>query len=197
LALGAGIVAAGTPARGLIARDVGEALDVVPHQVDPDTFPPIDVDQEVLDFDHTLAGPEAQQILLTLAENLELENEALLRADGSILANVDHGDRLTEMQGRLDDSVTSGRTVITHYRFEAVRVVLIVPFGVQTGVSLGFESRGTQTQETYDASGALQDRKTSPFALTFAVRRATGARWLNVAVLATGEVRHTSTTGLE
>jgi hypothetical protein len=187
LAFGAGIVAAGTPARGLIAPDVAEALDDVPRQVDPDTFPPISVDQDVLDFDHTLAGPEAQQILLTLAENLELENQALLRADGTILASVDHGDRLTEMQRRLDDSVTSGQTVITHYQFDAVRVVLIVPFGVQTGVSLGFESRGTQTLETYDSGGALQVRQTSQFSLTFAVRRATGARWLNVAVLPTGE----------
>jgi hypothetical protein len=65
-------------------------------------------------------------------------------------------------------------------------VVLIVPFGVQTGVSLGFESQGTLTEETYDANGALQGRRTSPFDLTFAVRRATGGRWLNVAVLPPG-----------
>jgi hypothetical protein len=187
LALGAGIVAAGTPARGLIALDVGEAVDEMPRPVDPDTFPPISVDQEVLDFDHSLAGPEAQQILLTLAENLELENQALLRRDGSILAGVDHGDRLAEMQRRLEDSATSGQTVIIHYQFDAVRVVLIVPFGVQTGVSLGYASRGTQTEETYDESGALQDRETSEYSLTFALRRATGARWLNVAVLPTGE----------
>jgi hypothetical protein len=187
LALGAGIVAAGTPARGLVAPDLAEALDGVPRQVDPNTFPPISVDQEVLDFDHTLAGPEAQQILLTLAENLELENQALLRADGSILLAVDHGDRLAEMQRQLDSRETTGQTVITHYQFDAVRVVLIVPFGVQTGVSLGFESRGTQVQETYDASGALRDRQASPFSLTFAVRRATGARWLNVAVLPPGD----------
>jgi hypothetical protein len=141
------------------------------------------VDQDVLDFDHTIAGPGAQQILLTLAENLELENEALMRADENILVAVDHGDRLVEMQGRLNDAMASGQTVITHYQFDTVRVILIVPFGVQTGVSLGFESRGTQTEETYDSAGALQDRHTSPFALTFAVRRATGARWLNVAVL--------------
>ena len=52
-----------------------------------------------------------------------------------------------------------------------------------TGVSLGFESRGTVTEDTYDAAGAVQSRETSPFALTFAMRRATGDRWLNVAVL--------------
>jgi hypothetical protein len=39
------------------------------------------------------------------------------------------------------------------------------------------------TVETYDAVGALQARMSSAFDLTFAMRRATGARWLNVAVL--------------
>jgi hypothetical protein len=183
LVVGAGIVAAGTPARGLIVPDVVEALGGVPRNVDPDTFPPITVDQGVLDFDHTISGPRAQELLLTLAQNLEFENQALVRADRSILVAVDHGDRLKEMQGRLDEAVTSGQTVVTHYRFDAVHVILIVPFGAQTGVSLGFESRGTATEETYDASGALQARRTSRFALTFAVRQATGARWLNVAVL--------------
>jgi Na+-translocating ferredoxin:NAD+ oxidoreductase RnfD subunit len=183
LVVGAGIVAAGTPARGLVVPNLAEVLNGAPRPADPDTFPPMTVDQGVLDFDHTIVGPRAQEILLTLAQNLELENQALLRGDAGILTAVDHGDRLKEMQARLTDAVASGETVVTHYQFEAVRVVLIVPFGVQTGASLGFESRGTQVQETYDASGALLDRQTSRFALTFAVRRATGARWLNVAVL--------------
>jgi hypothetical protein len=41
------------------------------------------------------------------------------------------------------------------------------------------------TDETYDASGHLQTRTSAPFAKTFAIRRATGGRWLNVAVLPT------------
>jgi hypothetical protein len=77
--------------------------------------------------------------------------------------------------------------VIQHYRFDAVRLVLIVPFGEQTGVSLGFESRGTVMEEIYGADGALLDRTTAPFELTFAVRRATGSRWLNVGVLPSGD----------
>lgn len=186
LVVGVGIAAAGTPAHGLVVPDTSEMLTGVPHDVDPATFPTITVAQGVLDFDHTIAGPGAQAILLTLAQNLELENQALLRADGGILRAVDHGDRLKEMEGRLQEGITSGRTVIAHYRFDAVHVTLIVPFGAQTGVSLGFESRGTVTEETYDAAGTLQARRTSPFALTFAVRRATGGRWLNVAVLPPG-----------
>ena len=37
------------------------------------------------------------------------------------------------------------------------------------------------TEETYDAGGALlSTRATAPFEQTFAMRRATGDRWLNV-----------------
>jgi hypothetical protein len=37
--------------------------------------------------------------------------------------------------------------------------------------------------ETRDADGGLIERESSPFDLTFAMRRATGDRWMNVAVL--------------
>jgi Na+-translocating ferredoxin:NAD+ oxidoreductase RnfD subunit len=179
--LGAGIVVAGTPARGLVVADTTESLAGVPRAVDPATFPTIDVDVEA--WEGMNSAPIAQGILVTLAENLELENQALLRRDPGILAAVDHGDRLTEMEGRLREATTSGRTVASHYQFDSVRVVVIAPFGVQTGGSIGFESRGTVTRETYDASGALLERTTSPFARTFAVRRALGDRWLTVAEL--------------
>ena len=183
LVLGVGIVAAGTPARGLVVPDTAEILDNVPHQVDPATFPTITVD--VTAWDDSTSAPIAQGILVTLAENLELENQALLRGDESILTAVDHGDRLKEMQARLREAAAAGRTVIRHYRFESVHVIVIKPFGVQTGGSIGFESRGTVTEETYDASGALVDRHTSPFAQTFAMRRPTGDRWMVVGALPT------------
>jgi hypothetical protein len=67
-----------------------------------------------------------------------------------------------------------------------VNVTLIVPFGVQTGLSLGFDSKGTVTHETHDSAGKLVSTQSSQFASTFAIRRATGARWLNVAVLPPG-----------
>ena len=186
LVVGVGIVAAGTPARGTVVPDTAGLLERVPHQVDPSTFPAISVDQDVADWDHEIAGAGMQQVVLTLAENLELENQALLRKDPSILPAVDHGDRLTEMQRRLDDAVASGTTVIARYQFDALDASLLEPFGKQSGLSLGLAGRGTMTQETYDAAGTLQKVETSPFELTFAVRRATGARWLNVAVLPPG-----------
>jgi hypothetical protein len=136
----------------------------------------------VVDFDHELAASGMNAVALTLAQNLELENQALLRRDASLLPAIDHGDRLVEMQARLSQAA-GGTTVIAHYRFDALDVSLLVPFGVQTGLSLGLHGTGTVIEERYDASGTLQSREASPFALTFAMRRATGARWLIVAVL--------------
>ena len=183
LAVGVGIVAAGQPARGVIVPDLAEVLNRLPTAIDPSTLPAITVSQDVVDFDHRLAGSEMQGVVVTLAQNLELENQALLRRDATILPTVDHGDRLIEMQGRLQDAITTGIAVVTHYQFDAIDVSLLVPFGRQDGLSLGMAGRGTMTRETYDAAGKLQARQSSPFTLTFALRRATGARWLDVAVL--------------
>ena len=65
-------------------------------------------------------------------------------------------------------------TEIERYQIDDVTVTLLVPFGKQEGLSLGLESRGTVTEETYDAAGDLEVRTTSPFAQTFAVRQVTG-----------------------
>jgi Na+-translocating ferredoxin:NAD+ oxidoreductase RnfD subunit len=183
--VGVGVVFAGTPARGLVVADSSEALNQVPHQINPATLPPITVGQSVWDWDHEIAG-SAPDLLVTLAQNLEVENRALLRSDAGLLAAVDHGDRLKEMQARLQRDAATGTTVIDLYAFDSVHVTLLVPFGVQTGLSLGFDSRGTVTEETYDSTGRLVSRQSTPFANTFAIRRATGARWLNVAVLPPG-----------
>ena len=183
LVVGVGIVAAGTPARGVVAPDVSEVLTRVPYQVDTSTLPAVTVSADVARLDDRLRGQGAEQLLVTLGENLALENQALLRRDANILAAVDHGDRLKEMQARLQDAVARGTTTIDLYAFESVTMSVLAPFGVQTGLSLGADSRGTVTRETYDASGALISRTTEPFASKFVIRRATGGRWLNVAVL--------------
>jgi hypothetical protein len=150
--------------------------------VDPSTLPPITVGEDVVGFDHDLAGPGIQAVVLTLAENLELENEALRRHDSSILSAIDHGDRLDEMKARVA-AAGDEPLVLTHYLFDAIDVSLLVPFGQQTGLSLGLASTGTKVEETYDASGQLTNRTESPFEKTFALRRATGDRWLIVAEL--------------
>jgi Na+-translocating ferredoxin:NAD+ oxidoreductase RnfD subunit len=184
--VGAAVVAAGSPARGTPVLGGDEVLGRVPHAVDPATFPRISVEQDVSDWNHEIAGPVARQLVLNLAENLELENQALLRADATILTAVDHGDRLDEMRDRLEEAAATGVTVIERYQIDEINVTLLVPFGKQDGLSLGLESQGTVTEETYDAAGQLQARASSPFATTFALRQVTGGRWLNVGELPPG-----------
>jgi len=185
LVVGVGVVVAGTPARGVNPANREAIISRVPHQVDASTFPSITVAQDVADWNHQIAGDGAQAILLTLAENLELENQALLRDDPAILAAVDHGDRLVEMEARLEAARASGRIPLEHYRFDDVNVVLIVPFGVQTGLSLGFEATGEVTREVRDRDGTVLEQRTEPFEQTFALGQRTGSRWLNVGVLPT------------
>jgi Na+-translocating ferredoxin:NAD+ oxidoreductase RnfD subunit len=180
LVLGAGIVLAGTPARGLVFANSAEILGRLPDQVDPGTLPTVTVGQDVADFDPQLASGGMTAIVVTLAQNLEFENQALLRRDPSILTAVDHGDRLIEMQARLQ---TPGPTTVSHYLFDTMHAVLLIPFGRQDGFSIGLQATGRRVDETYEPSGALLHSNESRFSLTFAVRRATGDRWLNVAVL--------------
>ena len=186
LVVGVGIVAAGTPARGLVVPDAADVLGRVSLQVNPDTFPSISISQDVANFDHTIVGAKAQELVLTMAENLEYENQALLHADPTILVAVDHGDRLIQMQDLVAKGAAGGTKIIDRYQFDTVRVSLVVPFGRQDGLSIGLDSRGTMIEETYDATGAVTSQLSSPFAKTFVIRRATGARWLNVAVLPGG-----------
>jgi Na+-translocating ferredoxin:NAD+ oxidoreductase RnfD subunit len=181
--VGVGLVSAGATAKGSLDPEADAVIGRVPHQVNPATFPKLTIEQGVLDWNHEISGAGAQQIVLTLAENLELESQAMLRHDPTILRAVDHGDRLDAMQGALTTATTSGTTTIHRYAISTVNVHLLVPFGRQDGLSLGMQSRGTVTTETYDAKGHLQSRNSAPFATTFVMRRATGARWLNVAEL--------------
>ena len=183
LALGAGIVAAGAPARGVVTSTVDELLGREPQDIDPATFPSITVEQGVLDWDHEISGEGAQEIVLTLVENLQLETRALLDQDVATLEAVDHGDRLDEMRARLQVAATDGRVVVQQYRLDEVTITLVVPFGKQSGLSLGLESTGTVTTATYDAAGNLQTSSSAPFEQTFVLGRPFGSRWINVAVL--------------
>jgi hypothetical protein len=171
------------PARQAAVPDFDDIVGRVPHQVDPSTMPAIEVDQEVLDWNHELTGPAVEQIVLTLVENLEIENQALIRGEPALLEAVDHGDRLEEMRARIGATTATGTTVVDHHQIDTIDVVLLIPFGRQDGLSLGMESRGTVTRVTHDADGDVVATTTEPFATTFAMRRATGDRWLNVGEL--------------
>lgn len=186
LGVGAGVVAAGGPARGVVVPAAHDVLDRTIDDIDPATLPTITVEQGVLDWNHEVSGRGAQEIVLTLVENLQVETRALLASDATMLEAVDHGDRLAEMQARIENAAASGTTVVQQYQIDDVHITLVVPFGAQTGLSLGLESTGTVTTETYDAGGSLQSRSSAPFELDFVLGRPFGTRWINVAVLPPG-----------
>jgi hypothetical protein len=181
--LGAGIVAAGAPARGFVDASAEAVLDRLPSDIDPATLPSITVAQDVVDWNHEITGKGAQAIVLALAANLEREHDALRRGDAGLLPAIDHGDRLDELRARLSAPTASDTKVAEQYAIDAVHITLLVPFGKQTGLSLGLESHGTVTTETYGRDGHLVSRSSAPFAKSFVMSRPTGGRWLNVAVL--------------
>jgi hypothetical protein len=187
--IAAGIVIAGSPARGVVVPAVDDVLGRAPSDVDPSTFPSIAVDDDVISWNHEITGDGAREIVLTLVENLGLEAQAMRDGDPDLLEAVDHGDRLSEMQSLLDEQAAEGVRVVERYDIDDVRVRLIVPFGRQDGLSLGLDSTGTRTTETYDVRDGgdeLRSRTSEPFETTFVMRRATGARWLDVAVVPYG-----------
>ena len=180
---GLAIVGAGSPARGTVLPDGVEALNRPAPAVDPATLPPITIDPEVIEFDHERAGDGMHEVVVALSQDLALETRALLERDEQLLAAVDHGDRLDEMLARLDEAEATGMTTVDRYDFDAIHVTLLVPFGQQSGLSLGLTGRGTLVTERYDSGGRLAGSETGPFERTFAMRQATGSRWMLVAVL--------------
>jgi hypothetical protein len=182
--VGATVVVAGAPAReSLVAASASASADPAAQppldvHVDPSTLPPVTVDPEVTDRGD-LSQADAQATAVTLAENLEVEAQALRSGEKSLLPSVDDGERLITMQGRVDEVIETGGAVVPHYTFDALHVVLIHAEG-QSGLSLGFEARGTVEEVTYGVDGSERSRTTSPFARTFVLSRPTGARWLLV-----------------
>jgi hypothetical protein len=152
-------------------------------RIDPATFPNISVDDAVVNWNHEISVDGARTIVLTLAENLALENQALVERDAALLDAVAHGDRLDAMRERLSNAERNGLTTLHFHTFDDVRVTLLVPFGRQDGLSLGMIATGTVTTEVRDANGAVVSRTSEPLRTMWALRRATGARWLIVAEL--------------
>lgn len=179
----AGLSIGGRSAQGLLAGEPEDLMGRLATAIDPATFPAISVDDEVINWNHEIDVDGARAIVLTLAENLALESQAVVDRDAKLLEAVNHGDRLDAMRERLRDAEANGRIVTDSYDIDEVNVKLLVPFGRQDGLSLGMVSRGTVTTETRDATGDVVSRTSAPFETMWAMRRATGARWLTVAEL--------------
>jgi hypothetical protein len=173
------IVAAGAPARDPSRAPVRASGPAIRVEIDRSALPPVTMDADVADLAGDLAGSGVQELAVALAENLEIEATALLDADKRLLAAADFGERLREMQRRIDDALATGETVVESYRFDSLHLSA-APSQGQRGLGLGFEARGTVEEIRYNASGDETMRSTAPFALTFVLSRPTGERWLIV-----------------
>jgi hypothetical protein len=184
--LGTAVVAAGAPAREAFVATSGSVATGPPAEplldvhVEPSTLPRVTVDPEVV-HRGDLTQAEVQAIALTLAENLEVEAQALRRGEKSLLSSVDDGQRLTTLQRRVDDVNETGLAIVPHYTFDELHVVLVQPQG-QAGLSLGFQAGGSVEAVTYGVDGKEASRTSSTFSRTFVLSRPTGDRWLLVEV---------------
>jgi hypothetical protein len=178
-----GLALGGRSAQGLLASEPENLIGRLATRVDPATFPNIRVEEAVVNWNHEIDVDGARAIVLTLAENLALETQAMLEQDGALLEAITHGDRLEAMQARLADAQRTGQTVVESHDIDDVRVTLLVPFGRQDGLSLGMIATGLRTTEVRDSSGTVISSTTAPFETMWAMRRATGARWLTIAEL--------------
>ena len=176
------IVGAGAPARGIVAPAAADVLGRDLSDLDPATLPTVTIAQDVVDWNHEITGDGAQEIVLALAEDLELERRAVLAGDAEMLAEADHGDRLDQMRQRVQEGASGGTRTVDQYRIDDVHITLVVPFGRQAGLSLGLETHGTRSTSTYDPDGGVRARSSVPFATSFVMGRPTGGRWLIVSV---------------
>ena len=183
VAFGAGIVLAGTPAR-TIAGSTASLVYLDPSlRVEPGSMPPVTIDPSVTSWNADRVQAQAPDLALTLARNLAAENQALLRGDATLLPAFDHGDRLKELQARLDQAKSTGQTTIQRYRFDHLFLTTKL-LKSQSGLGMAFDGTGTVTQETYDASGKLQSSTDAPFSSMFVMRQVFGDdRWFNVGVI--------------
>jgi hypothetical protein len=184
MALAAAVVFAGGVAVANIPSRV-PGVDALPTlesgvlaEIDPASLPSVTIDPEVAGISARLATPEgAQDLAASLAFNLEVENEAAIRGDATLLTAVDHGARLKKMQAQIDGSA-DGVRVASSYRLESLHLIVVFPGGIQTGANAGLVATGTVTDVNYTSSGQESGRSERPFAFTFALRQVRPGHWL-------------------
>jgi hypothetical protein len=183
VAFGAGIVLAGTPAR-TIAGSTASLVYLDPSlRVEPGSMPAVTIDPSITSWNEERVQAQAPDLAMTLARNLAAENQALLRGDATLLPAFDHGDRLKELQTRLDQAKATGETTIQRYKFDHLFLTTKL-LKSQAGLGMAFDATGTVTQETYDASGKLESSSDAPFSSMFVMRQVFGDdRWFNVGVI--------------
>jgi hypothetical protein len=178
----AGLVfVAGVPARQPAQARSGMEAEVS-IEVDMSDVPAVTADPSLDRLDLKVDQALVDEVTMTFLENLALESEAVRLADGSLLGIADGGERLDEMQARLDEAIAVGERRAEEYRFETLTLRLHEAGAGQTSAGLSFDGKGLVDHITYDAVGVEQARTTSGFETTFVLRQLAGERWRIVSV---------------
>jgi hypothetical protein len=174
-AIGILIVVSGAPARQ-VAEATATAADIpVAVQVDPAMLPEVSVDPDVDTLNSDVGDPRA--LAVALAENLEIEAEAMRRHEGMLLLSADFGKRLTSMQEQMARSVATGEWIVSRYDCDSLHLTTVTVEGGQ-GTDLAFAATGTVEETTYDADGVELRSEATPFSTVFVLRLTPGERWL-------------------
>lgn len=180
----AAVLLAGGAARQPAASATSTILPDV--EIERADLPEIEVDASVRQLDLEVDSGFALDLAANLAENLALEAEALRSANSTILASSSGGERLDEMQARLDTAIATGTRVADVYTFESLALRLHEAPQGQTSAGLVFAGTGHVDHIRYDAEGDETGRESEVFDLDFVLRHLTGERWVLVGVEPSG-----------
>jgi len=175
----AGLVAAGVPARDAVAiTEPSGAGGIV--AVSRASLPEVEI-APMRGVDIDVDAAFAVSLAVTLAENLATEAKAIRLADGSLLGAVDAGERLAEMQQRMDEAIATGARPAYEYQFQTLTLRPFESSG-QAGAALALEGAGRRTEVVYSPSGSELSRVVSGFTSVFVLSQVAGDRWLLIEV---------------
>jgi hypothetical protein len=180
MVLGSTLVATAAPGNPTFAG-VGSDIEV---DVETAALPAVSVDSEVESLNIDLSAVGVESLVISLVENLEVERQALLAADPSLLRSVDHGQRLIAMEDTIETGEVRKERVVPGYEFDSLHLGVVHANGSQGGASLGFAATGTATEVVYDLEGVELRQTSAPFSATFVLGQPTGNRWMLVDVIA-------------
>ena len=170
------VTVAGAPNRS--AAETEPPKPTVDVDIDPASLPKVAIDPKVAGLSAELAtSTGAQDLAAALAFNLQVEAQAMLTRDASLLIAVDHGQRLEDVTSTIDQAAGSD-IVVPSYEFETLHLSIVYPGGFQSGANAGLTATGAVVLTTYSPDGHARGSTTQPFETLFSLRNITADRWL-------------------
>jgi len=172
-----GVIVAGTPARQPAYATAAAAATPIDVEVDLNAHPRVIVDEEVAAL-NTAVADDPDLLAAGLIRALEIEAEAMRRADTSLLRVADAGPRLIEMERAIGRAATADRFPVPTYRIAALRLFVVYVNGPQGGASLAFQAEGAVRTTTFNEAGHELDTTQAAFESVFVIRASATGNWI-------------------